>query len=652
MGKKGLHYVITDSWEAGVQNWTDSMMVEFARRRGYNMLPWMPVLTGQIVESAEASDRFLWDFRKTISDLTAENHYDQLTTILHDRDMERYTESHEGGRAFIADGMEVKRKADIPMSALWTPNNVGGSINTGYKADVRESASVAHIYGQELVAVESMTSYGSPWAWSPEFLKPTADMELACGANRFVQSVSVHSPSDDKLPGLSLGPYGPWLNRHETWAEQANPWMTYLARSSFMLQQGKNVADIIYYYGDDNNITALFANKLPDIPSGYNYDFVNSDAILNILSVNKGQIVTPGGISYKLLALDSNCRYMTLPVLRKIRDMVKAGAVVAGDKPVSTPSLSDDQNEFMTIVNELWPKEKGENKTGDGKVYAGYSIAEVLGLLKIVPDFGYTRPHNDTELLYVHHKLNDIEIYWINNRSNKPENVQATFRVDGRAPEIWHPETGEIGDASYSISDGRTTIPLELEPEDAIFVVFRKKASAASVTVTPPVETQLAAIDGPWNLSFQADRGAPAQIVVDKLTSWSENTDPGIKYFSGTATYTKDFQAPATWFNKDLQIWLDLGNVKNLAEVIVNGKSLGIVWKTPFRVNLTQHIKQGENRLEVKVTNLWVNRLIGDQQPGITKKITYTEAAFYSAGSPLLPSGLIGPVTIVGLSKK
>lgn len=651
MGKRGLHYLITDSWEAGVQNWTDSMIVEFSRRRGYNMLPWMPVLTGQIVESAEASDRFLWDFRKTISDLIAENHYDQLTTILLNRDMDRYTESHESGRAFIADGMEVKRKADIPMSALWTPNNVGGSINTGYKADVRESASVAHIYGQELVAVESMTSYGSPWAWSPEALKPTADMELACGANRFVQSVSVHSPSDDKLPGLSLGPFGPWLNRHETWAEQANPWMTYLSRSSFMLQKGGNVADIIYYYGEDNNITALFANKLPDIPSGYNYDFVNSDAVVNILAVKNGQIVTPRGISYKLLALDSNCRYMTLPVLRKISVMVKSGAVIMGDKPLGTPSLSDDQNEFMAIVNELWAKDKGENKIGNGKVYAGYSIEEVLGLLKITPDFGYTSSHDDAELLYVHHRLNDNDIYWVNNRNSRFEDVQATFRVDGRAPEIWHPETGEVEDASYNISAGRTSVSLKLEPDDAIFVVFRKKAAKSSVTVTPPVETQLAVIEGQWNLSFQPDRGAPSQIVVDKLTSWSENIDPGIKYFSGTGTYTKVFQVPAVWFKKDLQIWLELGNVKDLAEVIVNGKALGIVWKTPFRINLTQQIKPGENMLEVKITNLWVNRLIGDQQPGMTKKITYTTAAFYSASSPLLPSGLIGPVIIVGLSK-
>ncbi len=289
MGSKGLKYMITDSWEAGTQNWTDNMIKEFTQRRGYDMLPWLPVLTGHIVESAEASDRFLWDFRKTLGELLTENHYDQLTDILKERGMARYTESHEGGRAFIGDGMEVKRKAAIPMSATWTPGGFdrGNEVATRYKADVRESASVAHIYGQNLVAAESMTAIGSAWAWSPEFLKPTADMELANGLNRFVIHTSVHQPVNDKIPGLGLGPFGQWFTRHETWAEQAGPWLTYLARSCYMLQQGKFVADIVYYYGEDNNITALFGEKLPDIPEGYNYDFVNADALVNVLSVKK-----------------------------------------------------------------------------------------------------------------------------------------------------------------------------------------------------------------------------------------------------------------------------------------------------------------------------------------------------------------------------
>ena len=341
---------------------------------------------------------------------------------------------------------------------------------------------------------------------------------------------------------------------------------------------------------------------------------------------------------------------MSLPVLRKISAMAKAGAVVVGEKPVRTPSLSDDQAEFKTIVNELWANEKGENTLDKGKVYAGKTIAEVLASIKITPDFEYTKPQNTTNLMFVHRKLGDVEIYWVNNRNSNVENLDATFRVEGKAPEVWHPETGVIEEASYNIAEGRTTVPLRMEPNDAVFVVFRKKAARPSLTLTQPVETQLAVIDGAWNVSFQPDRGTTAKIVLNELTSWSENTDPGVKYFSGTGSYTKTIQATADWFKKGSQIWIDLGSVKNLAEVFVNGKSLGIVWKTPFRVNVTEALKRGENALELKVTNLWVNRLIGDQQPGNTKKITYTTQVFYHTNSPLLPSGLPGPVKILGLS--
>ena len=649
MGKRGLQYIITDSWEAGVQNWTDSMMNEFSMRRGYDMLPWMPVMTGHIVESAETSDRFLWDFRKTISDLTAENHYDQLTTILHNLGMGRYTESHEGGRAFIADGMEVKRTADIPMSATWTPRGSEG-VATRYKADVRESASVAHIYGQNLVAAESMTARGNTWAFSPERLKPTADMELANGLNRFVIHTSVHQPVNDKIPGLGLGPYGQWFTRHETWSEQALPWTTYLARSCFMLQQGKFVADVIYLYGEDNNITALFGNKLPDIPEGYNYDFVNADALVKVIYVNNGLITTPGGTSYRLLAIDSSACYMSLPVLLKIRDMVNAGAIVAGPKPVNTPSLSDDQSEFMTIANELWGAEKGAKITGKGKVYSGYTIAEVLSLMNVNPDFEYAKTKDNTELLFVHRRLANADIYWVNNRNDRVEAVEAIFRVEGKIPEIWHPETGKIDEISYKIEDGHTIIPLHLEPSDAVFVVFRKKAREMSVEIPQPSETQLAVIEGPWNVSFQPNRGAPAKVTFEELTAWNENADQGVKYFSGTGTYSETVQVPTGWFQPGTRLYLDLGDVKNLAEVLINGKSLGIVWKTPFRVDVTGALKEGENTLEVKVTNLWVNRLIGDQQPDVTNKLTYTTQDFYQADSQLLPSGLLGPVQIISMS--
>jgi len=651
MGKHGLQFVITDSYEAGALNWTDNMREEFETRRGYDMTPWLPVLSGHIVESAEASDAFLWDFRRTLADLIKENHYDQLTTILHERNMGRYTESHESGRVFVGDGMEVKSKADVPMSATWTPGGFGGfgetEVAIRYRADVRESASVSHIYGQEFVAAESMTAIGTAWAWSPETLKPTADMEMANGLNRFVIHCSPHQPVNDKIPGLGLGPFGQWFTRHETWSEEASAWMTYLARSSYMLQQGKFVADVAYFYGEDNNITALFGEKLPDIPEGYNYDFVNADALKNVLEVKGGDIITPSGMNYKLLALDANSRYMTLPVLEKIRDMVTAGAVVVGDKPIATPSLSDDKAEFELIADDLWANPSGENKVGKGIVYGGMTVSEALDAMNIPADFAYTKPLDNTHLMFVHHKLGGTDFYWVNNRNTRVEDLEASFRVDGREAEIWHPETGMIEQASFSIENGVTRVPLHLEASDAVFVVFRNKTKELSRTVPAPAEQQLSALEGPWVVKFQENRGAPAEATFETLTPWNENEDTGIKYFSGTGTYTKTINAPADWFSDGKELWLDLGSVKNIAEVTVNGEPAGIVWKTPFRVNVTGKLKEGENTIEIKVTNLWVNRLIGDAQPDATEKITYTTMRFYGAKSPLKPSGLLGPVSLV-----
>jgi hypothetical protein len=648
MGNKGgLQFMVTDSWEAGAQNWTANLLQEFQKRRGYNMLPWMPVLTGHVVKSAGESEQFLFDYRKTLSDMVAEYHYDALTAILAERGMKRYSESHESGRALIADGMEVKRKAAVPMSAMWTPSIINGGDQTDYEADIRESASVSHLYGQNLVAAESLTAFGpggNAWAYYPEKLKPTADLELASGLNRFVIHTSVHQPTDDKIPGLGLGPFGQWFNRHETWAEQAKAWTVYLSRSSYMLQQGKFVADVIYYYGEDNNITSLFNKKLPDIPEGYNYDFVNSDALIHLLSVTDGRIVTPSGMSYRLLVLDSNAIKMSLPVLRKLKDLVKAGAAISGVKPEGTPSLSDNKDEFNSIVNEIWG-------TPNPRVMTGKVMSEVLISLNVAPDFTYSKTLADTRVLYVHRKLSNSDIYWVNNRKDRVEKLEATFRIEGKLPEIWYAETGKTEPASYRIANGFTKVDLNLQPNDAVFVVFRDKALKSSVALPPVIEKSLLTLNGDWDLSFQKDRGATASIIINELNSWTNNADAGIKYFSGTGTYTKTFNASADWFIKNSQLWMDLGDVKNLAEVFLNRKSLGILWKKPFRVDVTGALKPGINKVVIKVTNLWVNRLIGDQQPGINKKLTYTTIPFYNAKSPLVPSGLLGPVQIISKSK-
>ena len=642
MGKRGLRYIVTDSWEDGPQNWTDDMFAEFEAHRGYDMHPWLPVLTGHVVESSEASDRFLYDFRRTISDLVAEKHYDEMTLLLHARGLGRYSESHEQSRSLIGDGMEVKRTADVPMGAMWVPN-----AGVGRDADIRESASVAHIYGQNLVAAESFTTGSGAWAWTPEILKPTADRELAMGVNRFVIHTSVHQPLDDKLPGIGLGGYGQWFNRHETWAELAKPWMTYLARSSYMLQQGKFVADVAYLYGEDANLTQLFANQAPDVPAGYNFDYVNSDIVLHRLSVKNGRLVTPGGTSYRVLALDASTRRMTLPVLRKIRELVHDGAAVVGPMPMDSPSLSDDQTEFKTIAGQLFGSGTGDHSFGKGQVFAGQTLAEALQKLKVTPDFEISHQQPGTNLLFTHRRISDGEIYWVNNRDNRAETVTATFRVAGKAPELWHADIGKMEAASYRIADNRTIVPLRLGANDAVFVVFRRNADVSSRNIRLPIETTVASVEGSWKVQFQSGRGAPAEANFEKLLSWTESTDSGVKYFSGTATYSKSFQAPTTWFNTGAWLWMDLGDVKNIAEVSMNGKYLGIVWKPPFRVDVTGAMKPGTNTLEIKVTNLWVNRLIGDQQPDATQKYTYTNVRFYRADSPLLPSGLLGPVQIV-----
>ena len=295
LGKRGIQFVITDSWEAGSQNWMDDMIAQFKKRRGYDPIPWMPVLTGRVVETAKSSDRFLWDFRKTIADLVADEHYGQVQASLKERGIGHYGESHEVGRALVGDGMEIKKLNDIPMSAMWTQAPGANREDFGLNADDRESASVAHIYGQNIAAAESLTAALAPWGWSPATLKPTADQELLNGINRFVIHESAHQPLLDKAPGLTLGPFGQWFNRNETWAEQARPWIDYLSRSSYMLQQGRFAADIIYFYGEDSNLSAIFQNRAPDVPPGYGFDYVNADALIHELTVAGGKLTTRSG---------------------------------------------------------------------------------------------------------------------------------------------------------------------------------------------------------------------------------------------------------------------------------------------------------------------------------------------------------------------
>lgn len=656
LGKGGIGSLLTDSVEVGAQNWTDNILTEFRRLRGYDPHPWLPALTGVIIQSPEDSTKFLWDFRRTIAELLAENHYGEIAQDLHRHGMQYHSEALEYHRPSLGDDMEMRRHADIPMGAMWTFPQSGAPAPT-YIADLRGAASVSHIYGQNLVAAESMTSNGPAWGYAPDSLKMIADLEFDLGVNQLDIHESAHQPLVSKAPGLTLGPYGLWFNRNQTWAAEAGPWVSYLARCSYMLQQGHFVGDVAYFYGQEGPITAVFGfQPQQDAPHGYGFDFVNSDVILNQLSVKDGRLVTTAGASYRILYLGGESSKMTLPVLRRLRDLVMQGAVVVGRKPDGSPSLADSEAEFDEIADQMWgsdpePPASG-HPYGKGKVYSGQSAEEVLAKLHVARDFTYARPEPDTEIMFVHRHLRGGDLYFVDNRKDRSESVDAIFRIDGRVPELWYPDTGKTEPASYRSESGLTTVPLHLDPYGAVFVVFRKPAALASRSIPVPKEMLVSTLPGAWRVSFPSGRGAPASVTLETLTSWSESSDSGVRYFSGTSTYTKTFQASPAWFKHGAHLWLDLGEVKNLADVRVNDKPLGILWKSPYRVDATKALRPGENHVSIKVTNLWVNRLIGDQQPNASRKYTFTDVTPYSASSPLLPSGLLGPASIMVIGKE
>ena len=648
MGAKGLEYMVLDSYEAGHMNWTLNMPQEFQKRRGYSLLKYLPVLTGRVVNGLEESEKFLWDFRKTIGEMIAENHYDVIGEELKKRGMKRYTESHEGGRIYLADGMDVKRNADIPMAAMWTPGSLvpGADEEVRSEADIREAASVANIYGKPYVAAESMTSVGKAFQEYPEKLKRTADLELASGLNRFVIHTSVHQPLD-KAPGFSLGPFGQYFSRLETWSGAgAKAWMDYLGRSSHMLQQGKNVADILYLYGENTNITWVCRKSLPNIPKGLEFDFVNATALKNAINVKNGQLVSKSGNTYKVLVLDESTKQMTLSVLKRIKTLVDAGVKVIGTKPEKSPSLSDNDSEFQKLANAVW---KSANVT-------------TLEKIKIQPDVIVSGTEN--KILFRHRSIGfgpgfgsaqpsptSKDIYWLNNRSDRPTSAEVSFRVSGKVPELWNAETGKTEKLGYQIKNGRTIVPLKFKSWDAYFVVFKDKSTSNSLMLPEKTESAMVEITTPWKVDFGGKNA-----TFEKLGSWTENSDSHIKYFSGTATYENTFDLLSMLIqNTGLQLTgekptrsviLELGDVKNIAEVIVNGKNMGTVWKKPYRVDITSAVKAKENQIQIKVTNTWVNRLIGDAQPNATKT-TFTTMPFYRADSPLVPAGILGDVKVV-----
>ncbi|WP_230983862.1 glycosyl hydrolase [Caulobacter rhizosphaerae] len=643
MGKRGVQALLTDSTEAGSFNWTPGLLEHFQRLRGYDPRPWLPTLTGVIVQSRALTDQFLYDYRRTLGDLYATEHYATVARVAHENGLKVYGESLEGS-AGVGDDLDMRRYADVPMGAQWTFGR-DAKPQPHHEADMRGAASVAHVYGQNIVAAESLTSAEHPWAFAPADLRATMDLIFASGVNRPVIHTSAHVPRDDRAPGLSLWIYGQYFNRMETWAGMARPWIDYIARSSVLLQAGHAVADVAYFYGEDAPIGAMSAAGLPaDLPTRHAYDFVSARTVRDDLKVDDGDVVAPSGARYRVLYLGGSSRRMTLPTLRGIAALAEQGATIVGEAPTSSPSLEGSASDYARLVRTLWSGE-AVTTVGQGRVIAGPSVEKALDLIGAKPDFQIQKPETAAEVRFVHRRLPDGDLYFVNHRGKQAVNLEARFGVTGKAAEIWRADAASIQPASYRIEGDGTVVPLNLAAEDSLFVVFRHDATGSARTVPPQTAQVIAELGGAWNVTFQPGRGAPAATTLSKLQSLSEQPQPGVRYFSGVSTYRKTIEAPRS-YRPGAPVLLDLGTVGDVAEVWINGQRAGVAWQAPYRVNLDGLLRPGRNRLEVRVANLWVNRLIGDAQPGAAP-IAYAATPAYTADAPLRPSGLIGPVRLM-----
>ena len=797
-----------DSWEIHSQDWTPRMREEFRQRRGYDLYRYLPVYSGRIVDGVEVSERFLWDLRQTISDLLAENYAGEFRALAQKDGLKLSIEAYGDG-AF--DDVTYAGHCDEPMGEFWAWA-YGGAAES-----VTEMTSAGHVYGKRIIGAESFTSTDAEmWQGHPANIKSLGDWAFCEGINRFVFHRYAMQPWLNVRPGMSMGPWGLHYERTETWWEQSAAWHQYLARCQHLLRQGLFVADICYLQpeGSPRAFRAPVActGTPPDRPA-YDFDGCSPEVVLTRMSVKDGRIVLPDGMSYRVLALPGS-QTMTPQLLAKVAELVEAGATVVGTPPVKSPSLAaypQCDQQVKQLAERLWGandgSRAGEHRLGKGRVVCGKMAEEVLVGAGVPRDFACGTPAV-TPVRYIHRHLDDgTELYFVANKTNAAKQVTCSFRVQGKRPEFWWPESGRIERAAvYEEKGGVTSVPIRLEATESVFVVFRDGATSwdpvvrverdgQSVTragkagltmliskarygvLSDPARTrdvrakvqalvdagvrsfpvsQMAAdgdpavnvvktleveyrgngrvrhargqdwqnldlldlvtddatvavqvsgegklvleawkqgryelttaagktlhcdvaalpppreLAGPWQLQFPPKGGAPAQVALDKLISWSQHADAGVRYFSGTASYHTTFTA-AGLIAPGRAVYLDLGNVAVIAEVRLNGKDLGILWKAPYRVEVTDSLKPGENQLEVKVTNLWINRMIGDEllpedsdrngdgtlkawpkwvqegKASPTGRHSFTSWRLWKKGSPLQESGLLGPVTL------
>ena len=796
---KTLNNILIDSYEVGANNWTPKKREEFKKRTGYDLFPYLPALAGRVIENAQITERFLWDFRRVNSDMFADNYFGYFAEKCKQHGLLSSIEPYHGCFECLA----VGAKFDIIMGEFW----VGGDT-AGQHSEFKIAATSAHTHGQKIVGAESFTSMPDTGSWQnhPGSLKIIGDQVYCVGVNRFILHRFAHQPWINIIPGMTMGQWGTNFDRTNTWWKLSNPWMKYLARSQYMLQQGRFVADVLLFAGQSIPNGLVSSQKLKDL--GYDYDVIGTD-LIEKLSVKDGLLTLPSGMQYKLLVMP-NTTFMTAKLAEKIEKLVKSGAVVLGAKPQNSPSLMDypkGDSKLHSIADRLWGKD-GDIKTinkpyGKGRIISGIATEDALKQLEIAPDF--IDLSKDARTSFIHRKIDNADVYFVASRKTQQNTALCSFRITGKKPELWNPETGDIEPAPmWKTENNRTIVAIPFAPSGSMFVVFRQPINntdsyvsveskitpeptdslkilkaqygvfssdspalvditdklaamikdanlevrvnndlpgidpapgtykklnvtysfnghvdnidveenkvlklpleyfkpvpfVASLSVTPEKTTLAVAengqytltkstgqkttievsdlpapieIKGDWKLKFTPGWNAPEEIILPKLTSWTTSDVNGIRYYSGTATYHKQFDMTQDFSGNADKVILDLGQVLYLAQVKLNGQDLGILWKYPFRLDITNALKTGSNDLEIAVTNLWPNRLIGDEQypddcqwdgsalkawpdwflknqpRPVKERLTFTTWKHWNKDDPLMPSGLIGPVKI------
>jgi len=736
VGGSALRYAHIDSWEVGSQNWTPAFREEFRKRRGYDPLPFLPVLAGRAVESEDITERFLWDWRRTIADLIQENYAGHMRTLSHAHGLELSMEAYGGGPI---DHVALGGRADLPVSEFWTGKELYESwVGEEPHPINKEMVSAAHVYGRPVIAAEAFTAVArnAKWMNHPFRMKALGDTMFALGVNRFIFHRYAMQPWINRFPGMTMAQYGVHFERTNTWWEMSTAYLTYLARCQYLLQQGRFVADVAYLNSEKAPNAHPGREALtPAMPAGYDYDIVPPEVLLTA-AVEQGRIRLPSGMAYRLLVLPSTDT-MRPELLEKIKQLVAGGATVLGPSPRRSPSLAGYPHadaEVRRLARQLWSNLDGssltEHRFGQGRVLWGKTIGDALRDVNPMPDFTVIGPRTAQTVNFIHRDIDGSDVYFVASPEAEAVTYLCSFRATGRAPELWWPDTGRIERAAvYDTVPEGTRIPIRLGPYGSVFVVFPRDSAPADQVIAatrdeveitgmpatspadlrhaqtgirierrpdggfeaevsrggayelrtasgrrlrrnvpalaPPVE-----IAGPWTVHFPPGWGAPERVTLEKLISWTSHPDPGVKYFSGTASYRRRLEIAEVASGGARRLYLDLGRVEVMAEVLLNGQSLGIVWKPPYRIEITPAVHAGANDLEIRVVNLWPNRLIGDAhlpedaewdgpqlrrwpqwllegKPSPTGRLTFTTWKHWGKDDPLFESGLLGPVRLL-----